>query len=339
MFIARFDFHQIPIPECHETRIKKVNQFMMTYKLGMGTSSKVYLAVDSETGKQYAAKAIRLGANKSAYSCLTREIKLLRQLNNKHIVKLHQVLHDKQKNIAYLIIDYADCGTLAELIQKPSFLSEKDIASIFLQVAQGLNYLHSLGISHEDIKPSNILITSTGNVLISDFGIGRSFSSTESILGSPAYQAPELFSEDFASIIDPAKLDIWSLGVTLYQTVFKTFPFDGENVYEIAHAASQSEHIEYPPNIHISPNLHNLIESMLKTNPVDRIDLAKILEHPFFTNAEELKMHSNKKRFSLPKSHSISQTSAIVCDEDYEFPIKERQSSSLPDSFYLFPPN
>jgi len=196
------------VTEPTHNRIKKINQFTLVSKIGHGANAKVYLAFDTEAKKYYAAKAIKISPKGHSASSIEREIRIMRLLDHKNIVKLHSVLHDQINDVVYIIMEYGDAGSLQTYVSKQK-LPETDIASVLFQVLQGLSYLHDQGIVHQDIKPSNILLFSDGKVKITDFGIGHDFGSAEEIIGTPAYQAPELLSDEFN--LDPVKMDIYSL--------------------------------------------------------------------------------------------------------------------------------
>jgi serine/threonine protein kinase len=207
------------------------------------------------------------------------------RLKHPNIVSLHEVIYVKQSESFFLILDYANCGNLDRLIKTGFHPSPEEISCIFKQVTNAVSYLHQNGIVHQDIKPQNILLTSTGNALISDFGTGHNFSSCARGFGSPAYQAPEFIdrvgNEDDS---DAGKEDIWSLGVTLYFLHFQKYPFEGSNVYEIAKSI-RSVSLSKPPNC--SEILWDIITRMLTVDSQRRIAIEDVLRHDYVRNAPE----------------------------------------------------
>ncbi|KAH0790864.1 CAMK family protein kinase [Histomonas meleagridis] len=308
-----------------ENKIKtteKVNQYLLISKIGYGSSSKVYLAKDTTDGSYYAAKIIKVserGASGNGLLLLQREIRLLKKFSHPNIIKLHDVLRSQQRGTVYMFLEYADCGSLENAISNHMEFTEVTIASIFKQIVSGLTYLHEKeNIVHRDIKPSNIILFSKGYAKLSDFGIGHTFQSADTVIGSPAYQAPELFEdeeEDEYDTNDPTKEDVWSLGVTLYQTVFGKLPYDGSNVYEIVNKIKTTK-LKIPESHHYSESLLDLIMKMLVVHPSERCSLEEVRKHSFFDQAEDLIHFDFKPKKIKEKLNQIVNIKANVWDEN-----------------------
>jgi serine/threonine-protein kinase 11 len=173
---------------------------------------------------------------------------------------------------------------------------------------------------HQDIKPSNLLAFDGGVVKIADFGIGHSFSSADAVIGTPAYQAPEFLSEVPS---DPAKGDVWSLGVSIYECVVGRVPFDGESVYEIARQSL--EPIEFPG--WVSEEFRDLVVGMLAADPEARMSMEDVAEHRFFRKEEEPIGEWGETLATMKQSKSLVFVAADVCDDDYWFTLPEQPSS------------
>jgi serine/threonine-protein kinase 11 len=300
-------------------KTKQINQYVLLNTLGSGSQSKVYLAIDTQTQLPYALKAIQMNVGPT----LNREIRLLRRLKHPNIIKLHEVLQVKHQNIAYLVLDWASCGSLAQVI--PRCLDERTVAGIFLQVCEGLAYLHSEGIAHHDIKPSNILLFADGVVKLGDFGIGHSFDSADTVIGTPAYQSPEYFDESEDIILDPIKEDIWSLGVSIFETIFGKLPFNGSNMFEIAWTIF-NQPLVIPKTA--SSELRDLLHKIFERNPSKRISLTEIQFHPFFGNVYPSMLFNVPK--IIPKLNpncKLQSIEAIVCGEINNSPKGQRSAS------------
>ena len=515
-------YHYI-VEENRPPKIKKINQYILISKLGTGYFSKVYLAVKYDENKKssenektkesyFAAKAIHVHQSVQSSVDLEREVKMLRKLNHPNIIKFYKLLYAPSTDIAYIIMEWANCGTLQQAISKKIKFDEKTLASIFIQIALALSYLHSTGTVHRDVKPSNILLFSDGTAKLSDFGISHSLESAESVFGTPSYQAPDIFDEVDSKILskyhsvknkdgsqfnslkthleqknlylhkynkthpiynsgitfhvqksnistfsmrnipkatneddiynenkddyvannsnykknvinfndennnkkcnsyndvvkesidydyikeinnednsknndkfsnkclnnccntaiydksktqqsstessesvsfdekeswknDPKKSDVWSLGISMYQTAFGILPYEGKNMYEIINNINNSDLI-IPENNERQYSILfvDLIVKMLKKNPNERISINEVIQHPFFVHfqsaisdkqtdsksiiiskdREMQKVSFDIKPIQPPKylTSQVVKIDAIVCPENYSF--------------------
>lgn len=289
--------------------IKKIGDIHILKTIGSGSFGRVYLGCKMETKKYYAVK--RASYKDLNHMCngvgqLEREIRMLQTFNHNNILKLYEVYQATEKPYVYMIMEYADCGCLEDKIDgSPSPYKFEDILSIIKQVAGALTYMHSMGIVHQDIKPSNILLCSDGRILLSDFGIGHRFQSAAMVVGSPAYQAPEVLddyeeesfdsdgeAEDYAD--GPIKEDVWALGVTFYQLLFSKLPWVGENLYEIVHLIKTTPLI-IPEGT--DPEVVKLLHMMLNKDPMQRISMKDLTTFPLIEKA------SDRVKFTPPPTN------------------------------------
>ena len=303
-------------------RITQVNQYLLLKKIGIGSSSKIYISLDTRSGKYYAIKVFKPSGfygNNGPFSNFEREVRNLWKFDHINIIGIHDALFSEDEMTAYLVLEWANCGCLDNYI-KTRYFSLGEISTIFSQVISGILYLHKNGIAHKDIKPSNILIQDDGTVKISDFGIGHSFQSAESVVGSPAYQAPEIFGNDDESYeedvyIDPIKEDVWSLGVSMYQIIFKKLPFYGLNEFEIARNARESV-LEYDKSV--PDDLVDLLRGMLNKDPDQRFDMTMVANHRFFLrsiNKKDIHFEAIQPP-QLDENASIRIVNAKVCTKN-----------------------
>lgn len=326
--------------------LKQVNQYLLQCVLGEGSFAKVYLALDQNEFQYYAMKRIHLkelSRTQSGISQLEREIETMRMLHHKNIISLKEVIHIPDRSICYMVIEYANCGNIAGIMEKGKKFTPAETRALFKQIVDGIAFLHSQGIVHQDIKPANILLKSNGTALISDFGIGHSFQSAAMVVGTPIYQAPEVIDDCFEmeedvdeDAIDPGKEDVWSLGVTLYEMAFREIPFWGHNVFEIVRAIAVTT-LEMPEGA--DPLLWDLITKMLTVNPFKRYNIQQVAEHEYVKGAN-LDDAPHFPELTVPlvdPRTEILKFEGTVCSEGYQFAQfdkgmkKKRKSFAIPD--------
>jgi len=302
---------------------KQINEYLIKYTLGRGSFAKVFMAIHQITGVKYALKRFRLKELQrveNGVSQLEREISVMRHYKHPNIIKLHEVLFLEEFDTVYLVLDFADAGSLKQLISHPIPVDEKMIRSIFHQILTALNYLHQEGMIHQDIKPSNILLCSNGVSYLADFGVGHSIQSTEMVVGSPAYQAPEALTDGEGEAVseNPVKEDVWSLGVTLYESLFFKLPFNGETVFEIIRNIRENP-LSIPDNA--SPDVKDVITKMLCIDQDKRLSVQELLNHPYFARPSGLVSIpvANIMYHSSEKSTEIMKYKAEICNNSWSF--------------------
>lgn len=267
-----------------DLRPKYIGPYLMGDLIGEGSYSKVKETLDSETLERRAMKIMkrqRLRKIPNGEENVRREMKLMRRLDHKNVIKLVDLIYNDEKQKIYIVMEY--CVTvLQELFEKApeNKLPISQAHYYFVQLIEGLAYLHSQGIVHKDIKPSNLLIDNANVIKITDFGVAEQldlFAQDDwctTSQGSPAFQAPELTQgvEKFSGY----KIDIWSSGVTLFSITTGKYPFEGENIYRLFEQISKG-HIIIPEDL--DPALSDLLLGMLKKEPELRLTLRQIKEH------------------------------------------------------------
>ncbi|KAJ2616400.1 kinase that interacts with cdc31p [Coemansia sp. RSA 1365] len=194
--------------------------------VGRGAYGVVYRGRDTETNRTVAIKILNLD-NEESFSDMQREINLLSQLHSAHIAQYYGSFIESSR--MWIIMEYASGGSIHKLMQAGP-VEDKYTASIMYGVLLALDYLHTSGIMHRDIKAANILVTNEGVVQLCDFGVARQVmqasAKSYSFVGTPYWMAPEVIQK--GQVYD-FKADIWSLGITAYEIATGVPPYADED--------------------------------------------------------------------------------------------------------------
>ena len=276
----------LPIPEsvtkCLEPE-PKITDFQITKELGAGSFGHVYLVSHKTTKAQYAIKAIdkRNKANQSEKPYFRREIEVMYKIHHPNVVKLYG--HFEDNNYCYFIMEYIAKGNIFNLIphDNKKRLNVKVVASLMKDVISAVYYLHHMKpiIIHRDIKPENVLLGDGLVAKLTDFGWSNYMQEDEkrkTVCGTPIYLAPEIIKEEGHD----EKVDIWCIGVLLFELTTGNVPFQGNDIDTLKDNILHLR-IAWPKDINIDAK--NLIKKILKLDPGSRISLEEMLQHPFFT--------------------------------------------------------
>jgi len=225
---------------------------------------------------------------------LDREVDILLSLKHKRIVALHDIVEEPGRAL-HLVMELVEGGDLFSKIlsTKTGVFPEELARRVFLQIVEGLSYVHSRGIVHRDLKPDNILVDETASrfgieVKLTDFGYSKlvddGYSRADTCgVGTPLYRAPEVLDPGKASQGYDSRADLWSLGIVLYVMLVGSYPFDtdpvagfDEHAYQLSSAKPSSER-------EIGTLVKDLVCALLRVEPEDRLSLAACLQHPWIT--------------------------------------------------------
>ena len=257
--------------------------FNVLKELGEGSFGKVLLVQHKKTNAKYALKVVDKHhvLTEPDKSSFLREVEINYKINHPNIVKLFG--HFEDNECCYLLMEYIGGGDLFSYIpvNGKSILKPEQAASIIKDVISAVYYIHHMNppIMHRDIKPENVLITSDLKAKLTDFGLCAYIQPgilRKSTCGSPIYMSPEMIDKTGHN----EKIDIWSIGVLLFELLTGDQAWAGENLATIEYNI-RNLRISWPEDMNGFPS--ELIKKILKKNPEERISLTDMLNDPFFT--------------------------------------------------------
>ena len=256
----------IPYQSSHNCDYKNKTVILGNYKIqkksiGKGSFSKIYVGTSISTGEQIAVKIIKKSNVKNENTIL-REIKIMSMIKHKNVLCLLDVLVSNNKY--YLIMDYCNMGDLKDYMKNRD-LNEYELRYYMQQIRDGMWELHKSSIIHRDLKPQNILVNSDNCLKISDFGFAKSYNPDtdlqQTMCGSPLYMAPEILEQKTYT----DTVDLWSIGVIMYELYFNKVPVKGINIIDLIKNIRKFKF--NPPKTKsnkCSSNCLKLIDSLLK---------------------------------------------------------------------------
>lgn len=241
--------------------------------LGGGGMARVYLAHDEVLGRDVAIKILRdqYAEDAEFVERFKREARSAASLSHPNIVSVYDrgVADD---GTSYIAMEHVSGGSLKERISREGALGADPAIGVALQITDALEAAHGRGVIHRDIKPHNVLVTSTGDVKVADFGIARaasytSISQTSLVLGTAGYMSPE---QALGEPVDP-RSDLYSLGVVLYEMLTGELPYTADNPVAVS-----MKHVNEPlrPPKELNPGIPQdvdaVVTKLLAKNPRDR---------------------------------------------------------------------
>jgi serine/threonine protein kinase len=203
-----------------------------------------------------------------------REIEVHKRLNYKFVIKM--IDYDINKTHIVLLIEHAKYGDLFSILPKLKEIPESKLLKFYFQFLKAMHYLHGQGFVHRDIKPENILITRKFSPRLADFGTSAQTDFVKNTFcGTYEYMAPEIYQR----LKQTEKVDIWAMGILLYEMTHQFTPFKKKSVPEIKKMLDEHK-IEFKPDL--NPLIKNFILRILKFNPAERPSTSELLADPLF---------------------------------------------------------
>ncbi|MCH2140175.1 MAG: serine/threonine protein kinase [Phycisphaerales bacterium] len=280
---------------------QKIPGYRIMKKLGAGAMASVFLAEQKRLHRLVAIKVLprRFSEDQNFIDRFYKEGRAAAKLNHPNIVQAYDV--NQAGDHHYFVMEYVEGETVYDRIQKRKRIPEDEAITILIQSAKALHHAHEKGFVHRDIKPKNLMLTTSDQVKVADLGLARNLEDTEAAeqekgraYGTPFYISPEQIRGELT--IGPAA-DIYGLGATAYHMVTGHVPFSGKNPSDVMRQHLKTE--LKPPdqaNPALSSGFCQVIEMMLAKNRADRYVSAADLVTDL-----ELVSRNEEPRFAKPK--------------------------------------
>ena len=241
-----------------------------------------------------------------------KEFYFQQKLHHKNITSLYG--YYELKNYSCIAMDFAKYGDLDHFQKKiipNKTISETVMAYFALQILEGLQYCHQCKVIHLDIKQQNILIDEKLTIKITDFSISQSYEKCKTgdkiilpLAGTSLYMSPEVLGNKEIDVEDCNKIDIFSLGVVLYNIAFKIYPYNLDISYRknfrgILNKINDNE-LTFPNKNYYSNLFMNFVKGLLNKNLKERLSISEALEHPWI-KAARLIFKEKEKVYDLEK--------------------------------------
>lgn len=275
-------------------RFFRLEDFIIESPIGQGAYGQIYRAVEIGTGNTFALKALNrrcLMKLKKQNLPVVEKNALLRCANSKFIVALHGTFKDDSN--LYFVLEFAEHGDLAEAVNDIGSLNFDVVRLLSAQIFEAICACHRVGVIHRDLKPENVLLDSRNHAKLSDFGSalidgsGSQELQRSSIVGTPAFVAPELLNDGQICYSS----DMWSFGCVIFNLLTGVAPFSGQNTVELMNNIME---LKFDGKMEtLPPVARDLILGLLKLDPKERMGYGEAMEsyptirnNPFFKDID-----------------------------------------------------
>jgi serine/threonine protein kinase len=296
--------------------------------IGSGAESYVYKTIIKKNGKIVANKMIVIKEKERERKRIFNEIMISRKLKHQNIIDFYGCYEVKKNEVSCIVMEYSKYGNLRDFrknVLKGKIYTETFLCFIAHQILTALKYLEMCKVAHLDLKPQNITINEFLTVKLIDFSISVDYSRINSnkielsSCGTKHYMAPEVISSKTINVKNLNKVDLFSLGVVLYNLAFGAFPFNYEcedfnNKEEIYNKIMNSE-IEFDNSLY-SSHFIDFLKKLLEKDINKRIDINQALNH-YWVRGAKLILEEKENLYNAGKFLAVLITDHIKNFSDY----------------------
>jgi len=354
--------------EIKKTKRWNITNFTLIKTIGKGAFGEVRVVIEKESRNVYAMKMMRKKdmIAKKQVSHIRAERDLLAAANSPWLVGMHYSFQDD--TWLYLVMEYCGGGDLMTILMRDDILSESQTRFYMAELAQAIQAVHKLNFVHRDLKPDNVLISNTGHVKLSDFGLAKGFNDKEndqiskyqkaskdgkldkkkdegikirdrskykrdrklmfSTVGTPDYIAPEVFSQKGYS----KEVDWWSLGVIMYECLVGYPPFYAEQPLQTCRKiVNYKRTLKIPPEAGLSREAKDILLKLI-CSARTRLNFKDIKKHEFFKKCPWKNLFDMKPPW-VPKLTTATDTANF--DEFEESHVSTTHVESTPSNKFV----
>ncbi|XP_061213264.1 serine/threonine-protein kinase Nek4 isoform X5 [Neopsephotus bourkii] len=281
--------------------------------VGKGSYGEVSLVRHRQDSKQYIIKRLNLkSVSNRERKAAEQEAQLLSQLKHPNIVTYRESWQGED-GLLYIVMGFCEGGDLYHKLkeQKGQLLPENQVVEWFVQIAMALQYLHEKHILHRDLKTQNVFLTRTNIIKVGDLGIARvlenQYDMASTLIGTPYYMSPELFSNKPYNY----KSDVWALGCCVYEMATLKHAFNAEDMNSLVYRIIEGKLPPMPKDY--SPQLVEIIRTMLSKRPEERPSVKSILRHPYIKHQISLFLEATKGRAARSQKKTVNSKPKDPC--------------------------
>ncbi|XP_055661828.1 serine/threonine-protein kinase Nek4 isoform X6 [Falco peregrinus] len=281
--------------------------------VGKGSYGEVSLVRHQQDSKQYVIKKLNLkNASVRERKAAEQEAQLLSQLKHPNIVTYRESWQGED-GLLYIVMGFCEGGDLYHKLkeQKGKLLPENQVVEWFVQIAMALQYLHEKHILHRDLKTQNVFLTRTNIIKVGDLGIARVLENqcdmASTLIGTPYYMSPELFSNKPYNY----KSDVWALGCCVYEMATLKHAFNAKDMNSLVYRIIEGKLPPMPKDY--SPQLVEIIRTMLSKKPEERPSVKSILRQPYIKHQISLFLEATKAKASRSHKKTVNSKPKDPC--------------------------